>query len=90
MDSHVEKAIQSDAYRSMIAFLRKSRRDQEMSQEELARRLGVAQNIVSAIESGQRRVDVMELAQLCDALGLDFLKVISQFWDAYRVATTGP
>lgn len=42
-----------------------------MTQEELATRLGFPQSFVSKYETGERRLDVMEFADVCIAIGLD-------------------
>ncbi len=41
-----------------------------MRQQDLAERLGVPQSYVSKFETGERRLDVLELRQVCGALGL--------------------
>jgi transcriptional regulator with XRE-family HTH domain len=41
-----------------------------MTQAELAKRLGRHQSFVSTYESGQRRVDVVEFASICEAVGV--------------------
>jgi transcriptional regulator with XRE-family HTH domain len=50
-------------YRRFIQRLRAARLAAGLSQAEAARRLGWAQSIVSKCERGERRVDVVELAQ---------------------------
>ncbi len=42
-----------------------------MNQRELARRLGCSQGTINRIETGQRRIDVIELVVLARALDLD-------------------
>ena len=44
--------------------------DSGLKQEELAKRLGVHQSFVSKVENGERRLDVLELRDLCEALGI--------------------
>lgn len=55
-------------------FLRSLREEQDLSQCELARRLGKDQTFVSKYETGERRLDVLEIMDLCDALGITFLR----------------
>jgi transcriptional regulator with XRE-family HTH domain len=50
-----------------------------VSQTELADRLGRRQSWMSKVETGERRIDVEELRQLCEALGVDFLRVIRKW-----------
>ena len=48
-----------------------------MSQSDLARKLEWPQQRLSAVESGSRRLDIMEFLQLTQALGLDPTSAIS-------------
>lgn len=48
-------------YTRFLERLKQARLDAGLSQEEVARRLGISQSIVSRAESGDRRVDVIEL-----------------------------
>ena len=48
-----------------------------MTQADLAARLGEYQSFVARLESGQRRIDVVEFLELADAVRLDPAKTIS-------------
>ena len=48
-----------------------------MTQADLAARLGEYQSFVARLESGQRRIDVVEFLELADAVGLDPTRTIS-------------
>lgn len=52
-----------DHYDSFLRRLRQARQEAGLTQAEVARRLGKPQSYVSKCESGERRVDVVELAQ---------------------------
>lgn len=54
----------SSSYRAFLSRLRAARDDMGLSQVDVARRLGKPQSYVSKCESGERRVDVVELAEL--------------------------
>jgi len=54
---------------AFIQTLRALRLELRLSQAELATRLGVPQSFVSKYESGERRLDTLELRRICDALG---------------------
>jgi len=43
-----------------------------MLQTELARKLGVPQQYVSRYESGETRIDIVQLWRYCRALGVNF------------------
>lgn len=66
----VEKTLHSDAHGRLVALLVAARRHARLTQAELAARLDRPQQFVSNYESGQRRIDLVELAAICDALGL--------------------
>ena len=66
-------------YAALRALLRSLRAEAGVSQVELAKRLGVPQSFVSKIESGERRIDVIELRRICVALECSLLHLISLF-----------
>jgi transcriptional regulator with XRE-family HTH domain len=52
------------AYARFLNRLREARAEAGLTQEEIARRLNRPQSFVSKIETGERRVDVVELAEI--------------------------
>ena len=60
-------------------LLRKVRQDAGLRQEDLAKRLGVPQSFVSKVESGERRLDFVEVRQVCQALGLSLTEFVRMF-----------
>lgn len=52
-------------------MLIKERNAVGMNQTELARALGQYQSFVARVESGERRVDVIELLDIAKAIGFD-------------------
>jgi transcriptional regulator with XRE-family HTH domain len=57
-------------YQVFKDLLRSSRKDAGLTQEELAEALGVPQSYVSKYETGERRLDVVELLRVCQVLGV--------------------
>ena len=51
-------------------LLKRIRADAGMTQKQLAAALGRPQSYVSKCESGERRLDVLELREVCNALGV--------------------
>lgn len=62
----------SGAYEEFRALLRAARLAAGLSQAQVARRLGKPQSYVSKCESGERRVDVVELAQFARVYGVAY------------------
>jgi transcriptional regulator with XRE-family HTH domain len=65
----MQTGSQADAER-VLKVLKSMRHDASLTQAELARRLDVPQSLVSKYESGERRLDVVELLAVCRALGV--------------------
>jgi predicted transcriptional regulator len=64
----VEKSIYSDEYRQLCTLLRQLRLDAGLTQVQVAERLDMPQSFVSKYESGERRLDVVELKHVTAAL----------------------
>ncbi|MCD1637074.1 helix-turn-helix domain-containing protein [Martelella mediterranea] len=65
------KTFGSARHKALIAKLIEAREQAGMTQTELATRLGEYQSFVARLESGQRRIDVVELIELAEVLGFD-------------------
>jgi transcriptional regulator with XRE-family HTH domain len=73
----LDKTLGSKRHRALIELIIKRREAIGMTQTEFARRLGEYQSFVGRLESGQRRVDVVEFIELAEALGFDPARMIS-------------
>jgi transcriptional regulator with XRE-family HTH domain len=73
----LRKSLGSARHRALVDLLIAKREAAGLTQAELAAQLGEYQSFVARLESGQRRVDVVEFFELSDALGFDPVKVIS-------------
>jgi ribosome-binding protein aMBF1 (putative translation factor) len=60
-------------------LLRQIRVDAELKQADLAERLGQAQSFVSKYESGERRLDLLELREICEAVGISLATFVRRF-----------
>lgn len=65
------RGIHDDRYRGLIEALAAARRNAGLTQAELANELGRRQQFVSKYESGERRLDIVEFADIARALELD-------------------
>lgn len=72
------KTLGSERHRALIDFLIKAREAAGMTQTELAKKLGEYQSFVARLESGQRRVDVVEFLELSEILGFDAISSIRE------------
>ena len=63
--------VEAEHYKFVGACLAAARRRANVTQQELAARLGKPQSFVSEYERGQRRVDIVELLAISRALDAD-------------------
>jgi transcriptional regulator with XRE-family HTH domain len=73
----LRKSLGSARHKALIDLLIRKREAAGMTQADLATRLNEYQSFVARLESGQRRIDVVEFLELADAVGFDPAKVIS-------------
>lgn len=73
------KSLRSRTHRNLCAALVEARKGAQLSQHELARRLGRSQSFVAKIEVGERRVDVLEFIEIARALNRDPAELLSHF-----------
>ena len=74
-------------YLQLARALRSARTSSGLTQVELARRLGKRQAFVSKVELGERRLDVIELADICRAIGVSLVEVLPE---AIKETLLGP
>ena len=60
----MKKAIYSKEQNILVEKLRKAREDAGLDQTQAAQKLGTTQSYISKLESGQRRIDVIQLKEL--------------------------
>lgn len=75
----MEKSIYTAEYRRLCALLRQLREEAGLTQIEVARRLDEPQSFVSKYESGERRLDVIELQHVTEALGTPIRAALERF-----------
>ncbi len=71
----MEKSSHSREYAALRRELKTARERAGLSQRELGGRLGVPHSWVAKVESGERRVDLVEFCWFVSACGLDPLGV---------------
>ena len=70
------KSIHDHGYAVLVEILRNARKSAGVTQVELSRRLGRPQSFVSRYEQAERRLDIMEVREICRSIGADFLRVV--------------
>lgn len=65
----------------MIALLRSKREAIGMTQCQLAEKLNVNQTVVSKIETCERRLDIIEMMDICETMDISF-------WDFFNELKT--
>ncbi len=65
------KSIQTKEYAYFVDRLRQARLEAELTQVQVAKKLKRPQSHISNIESGQQRVDVVELQRFAKLYGKD-------------------
>jgi transcriptional regulator with XRE-family HTH domain len=69
------KAIYTQTHQTIVSKLKKARKEAGLQQQDVARKLKKTQSYVSKLESGQRRLDVIQLKQ--------FAKLYKKSWDYF-------
>jgi transcriptional regulator with XRE-family HTH domain len=67
---------------ALLSLLRTVREEARITQHEMAASLGMDQTVLSKIEHGVRRLDLLELDAICDVAGIS----LEDFVRRYRLA----
>jgi len=67
------------SYQTLLTLLRDLRERAGITQLALAESLGNTQTFISKVERGERRIDVVEFVEICDALGVDPVASFREF-----------
>ena len=61
---HMDKTIFTKSHKDLVSRLVKARKSAKLKQVDVAKKLGRTQSYISKLESGQRRVDTVQLSEL--------------------------
>lgn len=75
----MHKAIHSAQQAHLQELLRRVRKEAGLTQVELGQRLDEPQSLISDYERGERRLNLIELKQICDAVEIDLVDFIQRF-----------
>lgn len=65
------KTLWSEAQEALVVALTQARKDAGLSQAALAKTLRCQQSLIARIESGERRIDLVELVIVSRAIGME-------------------
>ena len=63
----------------LLEVLRELRKQRSLTQDQLAKSMGVRQAFVSKYETGERRLDFLDLVGICDVLGISIIRFAERF-----------
>ena len=79
----MQKSLSSSKQKVFLALLRQVREEAGLRQIDVAERLDQPQSFVSKYESGERRLDLLELELVCEACETN----ISHFVERYEASS---
>ena len=66
----MKKSLHTSENNILLSLLRQVRQDAGLTQAEMAARLGVNQSWISYYERGSRKLDMLQVRQICVAAGI--------------------
>jgi transcriptional regulator with XRE-family HTH domain len=73
------RSTYSPGTRVLATLLRSAREQAGLRQSDLAAALGRSQSWVSDYEAGQRRLDLVEIREVCAATGITLRQLVNRF-----------
>jgi len=75
----MQKSIANAKQRTFLKLIREFRQQAGLRQVDVAKRLDQPQSFVSKYESGERRLDLLELEQVCEACDTDLVNFVRKY-----------
>lgn len=83
----MDEKTNKERYKNFREVIRAERKYHKISQKELSTRLGVCQSYISKTEIDERRLDIIELLEYCNAMGCTLTDFVFRFEG--RLASVG-
>jgi transcriptional regulator with XRE-family HTH domain len=77
----MQKSIYTQKHQRLCELLIEARKKADLTQVEVAERLGKPQSFVAKYEGGERRLDVIEYVAVTKAIGIDPASLLSRLDD---------
>lgn len=74
----MQKTLGSKGHRTLVDLIINKRKSAGLTQDDVADMLGEHQSFVARLESGQRRIDVIEYVTLAQVIGFDAAEALKQ------------
>jgi transcriptional regulator with XRE-family HTH domain len=78
------KSLRTPAHLQLIELLVAAREKAQLTQQQLADRLGKPQSFIAKYEGGERRIDVIEFLAITRALDVDPARIIRELASRQR------
>jgi transcriptional regulator with XRE-family HTH domain len=80
MSASAQRASRKQRERGiLLELLRELREQRNLTQDQLARSIGVKQAFISKYETGERRLDFLDLVAICEVMGISIVKFAEKF-----------
>ena len=84
----MDKSRHAAEHERLCALLRTIRLERNLRQTDVAGALREHQSFVSKYESGERRLDLVELREVCSALGVPVLEAVTRFDEGVSITAS--
>jgi transcriptional regulator with XRE-family HTH domain len=78
LKKRLSKSLYSERWEQLLEIMKRSRKEQGLTQSQLAKRLGRPQSLIAKIESGERKLDVCQFLDYVEAIGTDPVTLIQE------------
>jgi transcriptional regulator with XRE-family HTH domain len=75
----MKKSIFKKEYKILLELIYQLRVTSGLRQLDLSKKLKSPQSLVSKLETGERRIDLVELRELCKALDTNLIDFVTEF-----------